>query len=103
MRVVVFRCPQVHTVEALVEGVITFLRLFELLYLSLSSMMRSSFSEPLGGTNLLVHVSSTFATVGLGGVIPAARNARALVWMQIATGLGLLGMGEKSGVSVAKR
>lgn len=90
--VVAASVPQVRAVEAVVESVVTFLLLFALLYLSLSTTDPSSFSEPLDRVDALYFTSSTFATVGFGDIVPATQLTRVLVAIQMIAGIGVLFM-----------
>lgn len=94
---------QVRAVESVVESVATFLVLFALLYLSLSTTDPLAFSEPLDRVDALYFTSSTFATVGFGDIVPASQLARVLVAAQMFAGLGMLFMIAKVTFFAAKR
>jgi voltage-gated potassium channel len=82
--------PQVRAAEAVVETIVMFLCLFALLYTSMSTTDRSSFSEPLSKVDALYFTTSTFATVGFGDITPANQLARAIVSVQMIADLGVL-------------
>lgn len=104
VRIVLFASvPQVRAVESVVESVATFLVLFALLYLSLSTTDPLAFSEPLDRIDALYFTSSTFATVGFGDIVPASQLARGLVAAQMFAGLGMLFMIAKVTFFAAKR
>lgn len=82
--------PQVRAAEAVVETIVMFLCLFALLYTSMSTTDRLSFSEPLDKVDALYFTTSTFATVGFGDITPVTQLARAVVSVQMIADLGVL-------------
>lgn len=82
--------PQVRALEAVVESLASFLLLFALLYVSLSTTDPLSFSEPLDRVDAFYFTSSTFATVGFGDIVPFTGLARTLATIQMIAGLGVL-------------
>lgn len=95
--------PQVRAAEAVVETIIMFVCLFALLYASMSTTDRSSFSEPLSKVDALYFTISTFATVGFGDITPANQLARAIVSVQMIADLGVLVLVAKVAFFAAER
>lgn len=84
------KVPQVRAAEAVVETILMFLCLFALLYTSMSTTDRYSFSHPLSKIDALYFTTSTFATVGFGDITPVSQLARAVVSVQMIADLGVL-------------
>ncbi|MBC9927682.1 MULTISPECIES: potassium channel family protein [unclassified Leucobacter] len=84
--------PQIRAVEAVVVSVVSFVLLFALLYLSISTSDASAFSEPMDRVDALYFTSSTFTTVGFGDIVATAMLTRGLVSLQMIAGLGVLWM-----------
>ncbi|VXB69424.1 potassium channel family protein [Citricoccus sp. K5] len=94
--------PMIRAAEAVVESLMSFLCLFALLHLSMSTTDPASFSEPLDRMDALYFTVSTFATVGFGDVVPLTRLARLIVTVQVLLGLGVLVMIAKVSFYAAK-
>ena len=102
-RVAGARVPQARAVEAVVHGVLLFVCLFALFYLSMSTTDAASFTEPLTRLDALYFTVTTFATVGFGDITAVSELARAVVTVQMITGLGLLVLLAKISFYAARR
>jgi voltage-gated potassium channel len=102
-RVAGARVPQARAVEAVVHGVLLFVCLFALFYLSMSATDAASFSEPLTRVDALYFTVTTFATVGFGDIAAVSQLARAVVTVQMIAGLGLLVLLAKLSFYAARR
>ncbi|WP_104179503.1 potassium channel family protein [Arthrobacter sp. B0490] len=86
------QAPVVRAVEAVVQSVVLFLCLFSMLYTALSTADPASFSEPLSKMDGLYFTSTILTTVGFGDITPKSDLARAVVTVQMITGLGVLAL-----------
>ena len=102
-RVATAAVPQARAVEAVVHGVLLFICLFALFYLSMSTTEAASFSEPLTRVDALYFTVTTFATVGFGDISATSQLARGVVTIQMIAGLGLLVLVAKLSFYAAKR
>jgi voltage-gated potassium channel len=75
--------PELRAVESVVVVVALFLCVYASVYVTLSRIRPSSFSEHLDRTGGLYFVITTFGTVGFGDIFPKTDLARLLVSSQI--------------------
>jgi voltage-gated potassium channel len=79
-----------------------FLLVFAALYLSLSQMTATSFSQELDHTRALYFAITVFATVGFGDITPTTNTARIVVSIQMLLDLVLIGLVVRLFINAAK-
>lgn len=84
--------PLLRAIEAIAECIVVFVLLYSALHLSISSSDPAAFSEPLEHIDALYFTTTTFSTVGFGDIVAVTPLARAVVTLQMITGLGILAM-----------
>jgi voltage-gated potassium channel Kch len=94
--------PLLRAAEAIVLIATTFIVLMASIALIFSNADASNYSEPLSRLDAIYFTVTTLATVGFGDITPTAPATRAFTTLQIVLGVGLLGVGLRSLVSVAQ-
>ena len=84
--------PAVQAIEAVVVSFLLLIVVFAGIYVSLSDLDASMFTQRLEPIDGLYFTISTLATVGFGDIAPALPLSRALVSVQIILDLVLLGV-----------
>lgn len=82
--------PGLRAVEGLAVILPLFLLVFAALYLALSQVTASSFSQELDHTRALYFAITVFATVGFGDITPTTNTARIIVSIQMLLDLVLI-------------
>jgi voltage-gated potassium channel len=86
------RYPLLQSGEALILAAAIFLSLFAGFYVMINGAQSEAFSEPLTHFTALYFTITVFATVGFGDITPVSDLARGFTMMQMAIGLGFIGM-----------
>ena len=86
------RLPEVRSVEALITGILVFLSMSSLLYLSLSISQPGSFNMPLTHTTAWYFATTVFATVGFGDIVATSDQARLMVSGQMLIDLVIIAL-----------
>jgi voltage-gated potassium channel Kch len=95
--------PLLRAVEAIALVATIFIVLMSTVAAAFSTADASNYSEPLSRTDALYFTVTTLATVGFGDITPTATVTRLFTTFQILLGVGLLGVGLRSMVTVAKQ
>ena len=90
-RIISAELPELRAIETLAIGAALFLIIYAAVYVTLSRLNSSSFSERLDHTGGLYFVLVTFSTVGFGDIVPKSDTARVLVSLQIVCDLIFIG------------
>lgn len=94
--------PGLRAVEGLAVILPLFLLVFAALYLALSQVTASSFSQELDHTRALYFAITVFATVGFGDITPTTNTARIIVSIQMLLDLVLIGLVVRLFINAAK-
>jgi voltage-gated potassium channel len=94
--------PGLRAVEGLAVIFPLFLLVFAALYLSLSQLSPSSFSEELDHTRALYFTITVFSTVGFGDITPTTDTARIIVSIQMLLDLVVIGLVVRLFVNAAR-
>jgi len=86
------RLPEVRSVEALISGIVVFLAMSALLYLSLSITEPGSFNLQLTHNTAWYFATTVFATVGFGDIVPTTDQARLMVSGQMLIDLVIIAL-----------
>jgi voltage-gated potassium channel len=86
------RYPLLQSAEALILAAAIFLSLFAGFYVMIHGVQPGAFSEPLTHFTALYFTITVFATVGFGDITPVTDLARGFTMVQMALGLGFIGM-----------
>jgi divalent metal cation (Fe/Co/Zn/Cd) transporter len=84
------RRPMLRATRALISSVLTFLMVFALTYVAISTNSPSSFSTSLDKTESLYFTVTTFATVGYGDITPTSNTTRIIVTVQMLLDLAVI-------------
>ena len=87
------RFPALRAIEALATRVPLFLLLFASVYVVLSTISASNFSEPLTHTDALYFTVTVFSTVGFGDITAKSEAARLVVTSQMIADLLIIRLG----------
>lgn len=87
------RFPALRAIEALATSVPLFLLLFASVYVVLSTISASNFTEPLTHTDALYFTVTVFSTVGFGDITAKSEAARLVVTSQMIADLLIIGLG----------
>ena len=87
------RFPALRAIEALATSVPLFLLLFASVYVVLSTISASNFTEPLMHTDALYFTVTVFSTVGFGDITAKSEAARLVVTSQMIADLLIIGLG----------
>jgi voltage-gated potassium channel len=87
------RFPALRAIEALATSVPLFLLLFASVYVVLSTISASNFTEPLTHTDALYFTVTVFSTVGFGDITAKTEAARLVVTAQMIADLLIIGLG----------
>jgi voltage-gated potassium channel len=87
------RFPALRAIEALATSVPLFLLLFASVYVVLSTISASNFTEPLTHTDALYFTVTVFSTVGFGDITAKSEAARLVVTAQMIADLLIIGLG----------
>jgi len=87
------RFPALRAIEALATSVPLFLLLFASVYVVMSTISASNFSEPLTHTDALYFTVTVFSTVGFGDITAKSEAARLVVTSQMIADLLIIGLG----------
>ena len=87
------RFPALRAIEALATSVPLFLLLFASVYVVLSTISVSNFTEPLTHTDALYFTVTVFSTVGFGDITAKSEAARLVVTSQMIADLLIIGLG----------
>lgn len=91
-RIKTSRYPLLRSAEALILAAATFLSLFAGFYVMINGAQPGAFSESLTHFTALYFTITVFATVGFGDITPVSDLARGFTMVQMAIGLGFIGM-----------
>jgi voltage-gated potassium channel len=94
--------PGLRAVEGLAVIFPLFLLVFAALYLALSQVTASSFSQELDHTRALYFTITVFSTVGFGDITPTTNTARIIVSIQMLLDLVLIGLVVRLFINAAK-
>jgi ion channel len=97
------RFPALRAIEALATSVPLFLLLFASVYVVLSTISASNFTEPLTHTDALYFTVTVFATVGFGDITAKTEAARLVVTGQMIADLVIIGLGIRVIVGAVRR
>ncbi|MGD6980949.1 MULTISPECIES: potassium channel family protein [Citricoccus] len=84
--------PRLRAVESLATSIPLYIVLFAGSYYTMSGRDADAFTEPLDRTDALYFTIATLATVGFGDIAAVSEPARAVVIVQMVTGVVLLGV-----------
>ena len=87
------RFPALRAIEALATSVPLFLLLFASVYVVLSTISASNFTESLTHTDALYFTVTVFSTVGFGDITAKSEAARLVVTSQMIADLLIIGLG----------
>lgn len=95
--------PGLKAIEALAVLVPLLILSFAAAYYLMSQADSSIFTEPLSRTDALYFALTVFSTVGFGDISAVSEGGRAVVSVQIAINLVMVGLGLRIIVAAAKR
>jgi hypothetical protein len=82
--------PDLRASEAVITGIVAFVILFALLYLSIGLSSPSSFSQPLNRVSAIYFTVTILSTVGFGDITATSDGARLIVTLQMLLDLALI-------------
>jgi voltage-gated potassium channel len=94
--------PGLRAVEGLAVIFPLFLLVFAALYLALSQVTPSTFSQELDHTKALYFAITVFSTVGFGDITPTTNTARVVVSIQMLLDLVVIGLVVRLFINAAK-
>jgi hypothetical protein len=94
--------PGLRAMEGLAVILPLFLLVFAVLYLALSQVTASSFSQELDHTKALYFAITVFSTVGFGDITPTTNTARIIVSIQMLLDLVVIGLVVRLLINAAK-
>ena len=92
-RIIASTTPRAVAVQVLAIAFPLFIISFASVYLRLSQLEPSSFSQHLTRTDSLYFTVTVFSTVGFGDLVPVSEGARLLVMFQMLGDLAIIGAG----------
>lgn len=95
--------PVIVAIASVMVTVPILVVLFAYVYVTMSATNPDSFTEPLTRVDALYFATSTFATVGFGDISALSQTARAMVTLQIALDLAVIGGVLRLYLSVAQK